>query len=227
MAIRDQKQSPPRSLPAARLFLDGVEEASRILLEAAREYKPDPSAGEEPSVTFFLRGKECDTIEDLKQLGGATCEIKIVAGSRNSMWLNSLDISRFSSTWHVFGSEGMQWRAYGTLLGLFEKNRIRWKTALRLWVWYILSMLVLLLTGRLVAKGHPLLWFAILLIWLTSWTLIVYKHKFQHSVVVLKYSYERARFVEYARKWWSIIVAALLGGLITALAGRLIRGLWP
>jgi hypothetical protein len=70
MAKRRQEERPPVELPLARLFLDDLEELARIFVDARTKWGDPPPEGEEATgVTFQVDEWECDTIQDLKELG--------------------------------------------------------------------------------------------------------------------------------------------------------------
>jgi hypothetical protein len=68
----------PDELPHAHLFLDDIEEISKILLAAHEPVLAHTKR--EPRISFVIKDSQMDSIEDLKVRGGSTAELRITVG---------------------------------------------------------------------------------------------------------------------------------------------------
>jgi len=76
MTIRQVKQEP--SLPPAHLYLEDIEEIFGAMVDhITRRESPVP---EEVKTRFVIGKRECDTIDDLKKLGGRSRRFAINVG---------------------------------------------------------------------------------------------------------------------------------------------------
>jgi hypothetical protein len=176
MAIRAAPKPVPRRLNSARLHLDDVEEICGIL--------KDPPASDWK--TFFVVGdKECDTLEDLKDLGGRSRKFKINIEAPQRR--RELIISEFSSDIDLFdypADEKLRWSIYAKVDAIFKKRRLGVSGR----AGYLLA--ICLCVGACVLPWHGAWrWFVrIPVAWLA--TVMVIKMFTQPSVVVLVYSHK-------------------------------------
>jgi hypothetical protein len=125
----------PTELPHARLYLDDVEELSRILLDAFRNPKKPIYAqpGDPPQALRFLIGDDLqiDTVDDLRQRGGSASSFQIavtvgIIGSSISIQGFIPPTLRLSPELDV--SE--QWAVYSKVRAVFETRELVLKNAI-------------------------------------------------------------------------------------------------
>jgi hypothetical protein len=167
----------PDDLPHARLYLDDIEEISRILLEAAaaaqaesaRRFEKDlgsdtqslagKAAAEAISkrdlhVNYTIGDSRMDSISDLQTYGGSTANFRIQVGT----WGNGIRFYFWSKPTIELHSldDKSQWSTYGKIKSVFERRQLRTKNAiealpgwLRWAVWLSLMFVptVIALTG--------------------------------------------------------------------------------
>lgn len=121
MSVQTVRQIP-EELPPAHLFLDDVEEITKILFEAQKE-----SGESVVPVKYKVKGKFiCDTLSDLETLGGAVTQFEVRVGK------NRLNLSRYSSTWDIWGADPeIRLATYAKLLRVFESRKMKLKAAVR------------------------------------------------------------------------------------------------
>jgi hypothetical protein len=223
VSIRELKRGPDTELPAARLFLEDLEAIVGILLDTFRSGGGKYPYDEEPTVRFQLEGKECDSIEDLRRLGGRSRDFRVSVGTRGACFVH---ISEYSSQWYVIGSKEKQWTVRGELESVFKKRskRLERLSASLLLIALLLAigvlgavasrpmffLSVLIVAGLVGFSGVPALW--------SRWA---------GSTVIFRYSYDSVSLGERINKAWGFVLAALLGGLLTALGAHLAHKLWP
>src|SRR5580704_16457247 len=110
-----QIRKVPSKLPAARLFLDDVDEITSIIaqLPGYGDKKVDAS-----TIKYKLDDRICDTIEDLKKIGGKTRKFEIDFERGN------LSIAGYGSSFRSYASEEASreeaWKAYSQIRAIFE-----------------------------------------------------------------------------------------------------------
>lgn len=124
MAIRRLiKSADLDDMPPAKLYLDDIKDIVEILVD------PGSDASSEPSVVKYeVRGRECDTLEDLEKLGGRAgrFEIRVSRGYRTSTVRST---GRGTSLW-IAAPENDFWNKHGRVRRIFENNAIWWKSVL-------------------------------------------------------------------------------------------------
>ena len=110
-------------LPSAALYLDDVEQILQILKNKTPDlYKPrQDSFGEAVELPgaafkFTVGDTDCDTIEELRQIGYSTHELRIKTG-----WCD-LDLSRNNATWRSHFNDTER-EVYGLMLPIFNARR--------------------------------------------------------------------------------------------------------
>jgi hypothetical protein len=115
MAIRALKKSVPRDLPEAILHLDDVEEICEVL-------KSPPEKWE---VSFVVDDKQCDGLDDLKELRTRTKSFKLnLSAGRRS---RTLSISKFWTELEISDyppDEPLRWSLYARVEAIFKKKRL-------------------------------------------------------------------------------------------------------
>lgn len=222
MAIKQIRQIPS-DLPAAHLFLDDVEEITQIIanLKGSGVSKPDPS-----TIKYTVGDRECDTVADLKKIGGKTKKFVIEAPT------GFLILGDRSVFYAAFVSEEA-WEAYGKVKAIFDHRSSRMLNALSnarlpvaplfIFAWTLpLFGLALLKVRTANLYLSEIVW---LVLMLAVWSLVVNKQ----SVVELRYFDEakHERFKEMRPAIWAAVISAILGGVVTVLGERIIKWLWP
>lgn len=153
MAIRPRYKTNNR-LPSATLYLDDVERIVEILKNSVPEdiSRPGPDAASAnprwASFRFIVGEDECDSVEDLREIGRVTRRFGIVG-----VWFE-LRMDGNAAEIHAVGREGINQELRGRLLLIFEGRR---KKAPASWFfngWFLLLLFcaVILAWEILVAK---------------------------------------------------------------------------
>jgi len=215
MAIR-QIIEIPEDLPPARLFLDDIEALTEIFCEAVNCV---PS-----SVHYVVRESYCESIEDLRKIGGTHGEFTI-EGPEFSVRLRP-----FGSIWSLWGvKKEVKWNVYGRLQALFEHKRLRVRKLVRtipIYLGIVLGCVLVylpLLALIPVNKSHGV---AALIAYYVVLILVGYKVLFHHSIVELRYARE-ATTIHARLKSAEPYFLVALGALLYALAERAIKAVWP
>jgi hypothetical protein len=107
MAIKQVRQVP-NDFPPAHLFLDDIEEIVEILTKV-----PDlPRANIVRSAEFRVEGRVCDSLHDLKEIGGKTRSFGITTG------YGTLEISRDFTYFNMNGDD--YWKEYAQIRAVFQ-----------------------------------------------------------------------------------------------------------
>ena len=129
MAIRETNQIP-RELPPAKLYLGDVEGIVKVFIASAD--LSSVSEGAQPRVSFAVKTFECDTVEELQQLGRTKSNVLGIYVDIDKEEVGSLEIVKGRPASWGYGP-GMRkddrFKVYGQLQALFHIRRIRWKSA--------------------------------------------------------------------------------------------------
>jgi hypothetical protein len=214
-----RKEAPiPDELPAARLYLEDIEEIVGILLQGG--------AGTKEEVV-----QVCDQILDLPKIAKSTTHLAVlVRGERGSHYIARFVVSHSSTEWSAYALTTEQaWAAYRKLEALFEKRRLPLRNLLHSHkaLFYVLqgmlSSLILLtplillsdLAAYRVALSVTLAVAA--LAFLTLWAGLR-----RHSIVILRNSWDHAaRREELKTKIYAGTIPAIIGTLV-GIVGTLI-----
>lgn len=230
----------PRELPHAHIFLDDIEEISRILQEAVagaevglgRFTGPDSSGQQAPpSTRYEFGGTMTDTLEDLRSLGGSTTEFELQVGESFGCGLRFYHMLNPTLELHILKSDEA-WAVYGRVRSIFDHRRLRLKNAILdmpAFLKVILaSVLFVLLPPAFVAfarKSPSGVWFLLAYI-AFDLALIVYIF-FWPSRVMFVASHDKERLSAASRRHNARdLVMIAVGGVITALAEFLVRHLF-
>jgi hypothetical protein len=123
MVIRRQSEATvPVALPGAQLYLDDIEELSRIVLEVA-EKSALLLGDSDPVLKYKTRDFVCDTVADLKELGGEAPSIEIFATE-----YCQLTIERDSAFWAGGGlDDDERWKYYARIREVFDRRSSMWR----------------------------------------------------------------------------------------------------
>jgi hypothetical protein len=110
-------------MPAAKLYLDDIRDIVEILTA------PEAGASSDAFVVKYrIRDLECDTLEDLEELGGRVrqFEIDVSKGDRTS----SLKLTGRRSYLWLLCPEIDYWKKQAKIRRVFENNSIAWKNVI-------------------------------------------------------------------------------------------------
>jgi len=125
MAIRKIHELP-NELPHARLYLDDIEEISKILLEACSASLK--KFGEELNIVYTIGDSQMDSIEDLQTRGGSTTALEIKVGKWGSAGVHFRGILK--PTIALYSLERDQaWAVYAKIKSIFDRHQLRFKNA--------------------------------------------------------------------------------------------------
>jgi hypothetical protein len=210
MTIKRLPKSPDiDEMPPAKIYLDEV----RQIVDALSTPDSD-RAGEPASVKFRLRGLECDTVEELEQLGGRArrFEIQVQNGYRTS----TLRSKGYGTQLWLSGPESDFWRTHGKIKRILESNAIPWKNVANeclkhpsFYFWFPTLLLIAdiatyhFLTSAALRKTERELYYAVLAAYVVG--VSVYQFLFAGSVLILHYSHTKG-----VRKWFEAHGAQIL-----------------
>lgn len=141
MTISRIEPPVPKSLPAARLYLDDIEEIVGVLSEtlcAAAKNSGDPI-----TIRITVRDRICDDVADLPTLGthAHTFKLSVSKGSWNEITIHGTTFSTDVDAY--FLPDEVMWQVHRKLQSIWAPRNLRWRTFLekpKAWV-------VALLTG--------------------------------------------------------------------------------
>jgi hypothetical protein len=217
---RKQDSSLSQGMPAAKLYLDEIRNIVEILST------PDEgSNGSAVVVKYLLRDLECDTLEELEQLGGTTHKFEVQVARDGDYAPSALEITRRRTYLYIASrKEGERWIRYGKVKKVFESNSIAWKNVLNIW----LDSLTLVLVAPIVIVGLHLLiyhliasptwkqredygyWAFLLLFFPFMW---LYPFAFGGSVVLLHYSHTKGVRTWFRKHGPQVLLVVLGVGL--------------
>jgi len=244
MTISSREKEVPTKLPAARLYLDDIEEIRKIILDAAtsRVLGPeiDPTQ-HEVETKFYVGDQVCTEIQDLPKIKKRTRDLEMRLFAPDGFSAR-FSVSEYTTQWTTVGlTKADSWRAFHKLETVFERRRILWRNRLprnaqSLALWLVICFLAVLLplasrVGGIIYKLEPshseLLVFAVAL----AVTLLITASAFllmRHSRVILRYSWDQAaqredRNTKILIAGVSAVIAFLLGVASMALKHKY----WP
>ena len=146
MAIKPLPQSIPTKLPPAKLYLDDITEIVQILTES------DPGC----QASFVAGKSKCDTLDDLKDLGGRATHFVMDISSPGKHQTLELTPSSTRIHIHEIGDQLPAWSKYVNVAAIFEKRRLRLKSVARAVGWRIFAGLWLLTIALWMFVPHAL-----------------------------------------------------------------------
>ena len=146
MAIKPLPQSIPTKLPPAKLYLDDITEIVQILTES------NPGC----QATFVAGKSKCDTLDDLKDLGGRATHFVMDISSPGKHQTLELTPSSTRIHIHEIGDQLPAWSKYVNVAAIFEKRRLRLKSVARALGWRIFAGLWLLTIALWMFAPHAL-----------------------------------------------------------------------
>jgi hypothetical protein len=223
MAITQIREFP-NALPHAHLYLDDVEEISRILRDALSA-DPDRLNTVKPFVRFSTKDLQMDSLEDLAAHGGTTSDFGIEVGDYGT----SLRITSFiEPTIHLnLPDKDKRWAVYSQIKAIFERRQYTFKNGilqLPAWLkWTFYALLSLAIPLLEVVHATKAIYIGYLVV-----ALAVGLEMFRTNKVSFVRHRERSKTVAETRKTWAkTIFLIVLGAVIEKLIERAAAHLWP
>ncbi len=144
MTIKSLPQSIPTKLPPAKLYLDDITEILQVLTDSSADCQ-----------ARFVAGKsKCDSLDDLKDLGGRTTHFVMDISSPGKH--QTLELTPSSTRIHIYeiGDQLPAWSKYVNVAAIFEKRKLRLKSAIRTAAWQIFAGLWLLTIALWIFAPH-------------------------------------------------------------------------
>jgi hypothetical protein len=219
----------PSDLPAARIFLDDLEELEAIFAETETNRDVEEEARR---VRYQIGNRICDSIDDLrlKKMGLRTSELSMASD------LCSLDISELSSKFRCsfYVSEAERRLRYEKVLAVFQRRERKIKSAI-----YRSLVLVGALGALCWIVGVAALNVAFWIIWrhhvagVLALCVVIAAYLFhrtmlsKHSSVEFRYAHEDVEGTFWKRPWVNSVLSALAGAVILAIMERVVKAYWP
>lgn len=134
MTIKPLPQSIPTQLPPAKLYLDDIAEIVQILSDSS----------EEVHASFVAGRSKCDTVDDLKDLGGRATHFVMDISAPGKHQTLELTPSSTRIHIHEIGDQLPAWSKYVNVAAVFERRKLRLKSVARAIGWRIFAGLWLL-----------------------------------------------------------------------------------
>lgn len=147
MTIKPFPHSIPTELPPAKLYLDDITEIWQILTDSS----PD-----ECQASFVAGKSKCDTLDDLKELGGRTTHFVMDIASAGKHQTLELTPAATRIHIHEIGDQLPAWSKYVNVAAIFERRRLRLKSLVRSLGWRIFAGLWLLTVALWIFAPHAL-----------------------------------------------------------------------
>jgi hypothetical protein len=146
VTIRSFSESIPTKLPPAKLYLDDITEIWQILTDSSPECQ----------ASFVAGRAKCDTLDDLKDLGGRTTHFVMDISAPGKHQTLELTTSSTRIHIHELGDQLAAWSKYVNVAAIFEKRRLRLKSVVRAVGWRIFAGLWLLTVALWMFFPHAL-----------------------------------------------------------------------
>jgi hypothetical protein len=220
LAIKPLPHSIPTALPPAKLYLDDIHEILQILTDSRLDCQAS-----------FVAGKsKCDTLDDLKDLRGRTTHFVMDISSTGKH--QTLELTPSLTRIHIYelGDQLAAWSKYVNVAAIFERRKLRLKSAIRSVGWWILAGWWLLAVALWMFAPHPTKRFSIdeLRHVATSVLLaaaIVYYFVSSHSIVYLRYP-RRSGAGRWLEDHKPEIIVGVICALTVAITTRLVEKAW-
>ena len=220
MAIKPIPHVIPSTLPPAKLYLDDITEILQILTDSSPEYR----------ATFVAGQTKCDTLDELKELRGrATHFVMNVSSPRKHQ---TLELTPSATRIHIdeIGDQLLAWSKYVNVAAIFERRKLRLKSAVRFLAPLLsagLSLLALTVWTFAPRAARPLsndeLTHVVTGIVLAA--TVVYYFISSHSVVYLRYP-KRVGVGRWLEDHKPEIIVGIISILTGAIATRLVEKTW-
>ena len=238
MAIRKKREFPDK-LPHAHLYLDDVEEISKILLEAYETVLGEH--GEQAQIVYSVDDSEMDSIDDLKTRGGSTTHFQVTIGSVKTLKMRSepgmdffygdgLEVSGTSRPrTRLYSLRDKSWAVQARLKAIFDHRQLTLQNSIGSLPWWLRSILLslalslplVLIRSTLHRAGTTMHAWLLYLAWVIYLVLLGFAI-FRPSRVSFVYSYERSSASSAARKKTFGAIMLMAAGAVIAEVIRLL-----
>jgi hypothetical protein len=228
MAIKKIRETPSE-LPHARLYLDDVEDISKLLLDA---YTPIFAKWkkEEAKIRYRFGDTEMDSIDDLQNHGGSTTnlDIKVEDGGRVHFGFYSKPSA------DLYGLDDQaRWTTYANLKAIFDARQMTFKNALwglPAWLKVVSWILVLAIPSLLPSNLYSRTALLVLIGYFVVLGLSVYAFMWPSRVYFIR-SHERSKALSADRRRnvrdiILLAVGALIAELVRRWGGRFFKEVW-
>jgi hypothetical protein len=220
LAIKPLPQSIPTQLPPAKLYLDDITEILQILTDSSADCQAS-----------FVAGKsKCDTLDDLKNLGGRTTHFVMdISGPGKHQ---TLELTTSATRIHIYeiGDQLPAWSKYVNVAAMFERRKLKLKSAIRSVRSWIFASLWLLTVAAWMLVPHaakpisirelPYLATGILLA-----AAVVYYFVSSHSIVYLRHP-RKAGVGRWLEDHKPEIIVGVICVLMGAITTRIVEKVW-
>lgn len=220
VAIKPLPQTIPSQLPPAKLYLDDIGEILQILTDS----NPNHQA------TFVAGQSKCDTLEDLKQLRGRATHFVINVSSPQKH--QTLELTPSATRIHIdeVGDQLIAWSKYVNVAAIFEKRKLRLKSAVYAIAPMLFAGLCLLALIAWMFVPHAVQPLSInelnrLVTGTVLVLAVVYYFVSSHSVVYLRYP-QRVGVRRWLEDHKPEIIVGVIGVLLGAIATRIGEVRW-
>jgi hypothetical protein len=226
MAIKPIRRLPD-DLPHARLYLDDIEQISKILRKsvtaaieanqkgASSDHKP------EIAVVYRIDDSEMDSLEDLTAYSHSTTNFRLTVTSDDSHGTEFTIRSFWAKpelnlSYPIVGDA--RWSVHAKIKAILEYRQLRFKNGILSWPnWLKVSFYVLVsmaLPFILLLRYLPLLRIALCIVWAVLAATILYVACWPSRVIFVR-SHERSKLSVTARQGYIKAVALMIvGGVI-------------
>jgi hypothetical protein len=214
LAIKPLPNAIPSKLPPAKLYLDDIDEILQILTDSSADCQ----------ASFIAGQSKCDTLDDLKDLRGRTTHFMMdisAAGKHQTLELTP-SVTRI----HIYeiGDQLVAWSKYVNVAAIFERRKLRLKSAVRSVGSWVFAGLWLLTLAVWMFVPHPAKRLSISeLSYLVTGVIlaaaVAYYFVSSHSVVYLRYPHRIG-----VRRWLEDHKPEIIVGVICALMGAITSG---
>jgi hypothetical protein len=220
LAIKPLPHSIPTELPPAKLYLDDINEILQILTDSSADCQAS-----------FVAGKsKCDTLDDLKDLRGRTTHFVMDISSAGKH--QTLELTPAVTRIHIYeiGDQLAAWSKYVNVAAIFERRKLRLKSAVRSvgsWVFaglWLLTVAVWMFVPN-PAKRLSIYQLTHLATGVSLAAAVVYYFVSSHSVVYLRYPH-RVGAGRWLQDHKPEIVVGVICALMGAIATRIVEKAW-
>jgi hypothetical protein len=220
LAIKPLLQSIPTKLPPAKLYLDDIAEILQVLTDSSADCH----------VNFVAGKSKCDTLDDLKDLGGRTTHFLMDISSSGKH--QTLDLTTSATRIHIYeiGDQLVAWSKYVNVAAVFERRRLRLKSVVRSVGSWIFAGLWLLIVAVWIFVPHaakPVSRYELhyLATGVILAAAVLYYFVSSHSVVYLRYPHKvgAGRWLEDHKPE---IIVGVMCALMGAIATRVLEKVW-
>jgi hypothetical protein len=220
VAIKPLPHSIPSKLPPAKLYLDDITEILQILTDSSPDYH----------ASFVAGRSKCDTLDDLKELRGRTTHFVMNVSSPRKH--QTLELTPSATRIHIdeIGDQLLAWSKYVNVAAVFERRKLRLKSAIRsvaplLFAGLSLLALAVWMFAPRAAKPLSVYELTHLATGIILAAAVVYYFASSHSIVYLRYPQKlgAGRWLEDHKPE---IIVGFISVLMGAIASRVIEKTW-